>query len=82
MDYLARKTESKSSAINPDAFQQFELFKTESVKDIDEVERQIPQSIGFYTLEILEERKAELRKQIDDIDNKITAIKNAGSTGK
>lgn len=74
MNYIAKKIEKESSKSNPLTYVQYELFKTSLMKDVDEIERQIPESVGFFTLEILEERKRELQSQIDDIDNKINSI--------
>jgi len=52
----------------------FELYTVQTVKDINGIDVQVPQSIGTYSIAELESQKASLLKEIDLIDEKIDAI--------
>ena len=54
----------------------YELFTTETVKDIDGNEVVIPRSIGQYSLAQLEQEKENYLNAIKSVDEKITAINN------
>lgn len=54
----------------------YELFTTETVKDINGNEVVIPRSIGQYSLAQLEQEKAQYLSQITNIEEKINAINN------
>ena len=54
----------------------YELFTTETVKDIDGNDVTIPRSIGQYSLVQLEQEKQNYLNAIDSVDEKIEAINN------
>jgi len=52
----------------------FELFEAKTVKDMNDNDVTIPQSIGIYSLEDLNREKDLLTAKIAEIDIKISAI--------
>lgn len=77
MNYIVKpQTIEMARVIETPMPTRFELFATEVVKDINDLDVTIPKPIGWYTLEQLENEKAMLLERISDIDSKITAINN------
>jgi hypothetical protein len=54
----------------------YELFEIKTIKDINDNDVQISQSIGTYSLADLETQKENLQKEIASIDEKINTIKD------
>jgi len=54
----------------------YELFEIKTIKDINDNDVQISQSIGTYSLADLEVQKENLQKEIASIDEKINTIKD------
>ena len=52
----------------------YELFVVQTIKDINGIDVQVPQSIGTYSIAELEAQKVSFQEQIDKIDEKIEAI--------
>lgn len=52
----------------------YELFTTETIKDIDGNEVVVPRSVGQFSISQLENEKLNLQNAITEIDNKISAI--------
>lgn len=77
MDYIVKQQPAEETRIVLSPMPtRFELFTTEIVKDVNDVDVTIPKPMGWYTLEQLENEKAMLLERISDIDSKITAINN------
>ena len=58
----------------PTLDKRYELFTTETVKDINDIDVQIPRSIGRYSLADLQREKEMLENQLDQVNSKIEAI--------
>jgi hypothetical protein len=54
----------------------YELFEIKTIKDINDNDVQVSQSIGTYSVEDLERQKESLQEEITEIDEKITAIES------
>ena len=54
----------------------YELFTVETVKDINDVDVEIPRLMGTYALADLQRQKEMVQNQLDEIDLKIDAISN------
>jgi hypothetical protein len=52
----------------------YELYTVQTIKDINGIDVQVPQSIGTYSIAELEAQKVSFQEQIDIIDEKIKAI--------
>ena len=73
MDYIVKETSVPIFEISAEE-KQFQLFAVDTVKDINEVDVQIPRDIGIYTLSNLTNEKNRLLERIQEIDAKIAAI--------
>jgi hypothetical protein len=73
MDYIVKETSVPIFEISAEE-KQFQLFAVDTVKDINEVDVQIPRDIGIYTLSNLTNVKNRLLERIQEIDAKIAAI--------
>lgn len=54
----------------------YELFEIKTIKDINDVDVQVAQSIGQYSLADLNAEKERLQNEIADIDVKISTIES------
>ena len=54
----------------------YELFKIVEVEDVEGNKVNIKKSIGTYTIDRLNRDKERFNSQIDEIEEKITAINN------
>lgn len=67
--YTAKKIQEQQSTID-----RYELFTVRTMVDIDNNEVQVLESIGFYSLQELNEQKNNLLMQIESINYKINSI--------
>ena len=54
----------------------YELFEIKTIKDINDVDVQVAQPIGQYSLADLNAEKERLQNEIADIDVKISTIES------
>lgn len=79
MAYIVKKTENMAPMM-PVQEERFELFASETLKDVNGKTVTVPRSIGFHTVTQLEKHKANLLEQIADIDEKLGTIKTLMNT--
>ena len=70
MDYIVKPANQQV-----ETNEYFELFVIDTIKDVNDNEVQVARSIGQYSVAQLENEKAMLETQIDEIDKKLEAIK-------
>jgi hypothetical protein len=78
MVYIARKEEVSPSPMNTG---RYELMTTETIKDVNNRNVTIPRSLGFYSLEQLNNEKATLLERVTDLEAKIQAINDIINAG-
>ena len=69
MQIIAKQVENQT-----EISQSFELFTTETIKDVNNKDVIIPRSLGHFSLASLEAEKNQYNTMIASVDEKIAAI--------
>jgi len=74
MNYIVKEINEAASMQPTQPEKKYELFNSETVKDVNGKDVTIPKSIGWYSVTRLENEKLRLQEQIAEIENKLSAI--------